>query len=279
MRFDAITLFPAMFEAVTRHGITRRAFEQGLWQLATINPRDFTTDAHRTVDDRPFGGGPGMVMLAEPLVLAVESARQAQAAAGCKRTRVIALTAAGTPLADARVRALAADTETGLVLVCGRYEGIDQRFIDACVDEEISIGDFVLSGGEIAAMALIDAVVRHLPGALKEDSAADESFAAGLLDAPHYTRPEVWRGRSVPPVLLSGHHAEIARWRRAQALAATARVRPDLIEKLRAQGRLSAQDLQDLRSDAQGAAGGSPADDSAPSSGAAHTDNRRATMV
>lgn len=282
MRFDAITLFPAMFEAVTRHGITRRAFEQGLWQLATINPRDFTTDAHRTVDDRPFGGGPGMVMLAEPLVLAVEFARQGQAAAGCKRTRVIALTAAGTPLTDARVRALAADKETGLVLVCGRYEGIDQRFIDACVDEQISIGDFVLSGGEIAAMALIDAVVRHLPGALKEGAAADESFAGGLLDAPQYTRPEVWRGRGVPPVLLSGHHAEIARWRRAQALATTARVRPDLIEKLRAQGRLSAQDLHDLqewRSDAQGAAGGVPADVSAPSSGAAHNDNRRATMV
>lgn len=282
MRFDAITLFPAMFEALTRHGVTRRAYEQGLWRLATVNPRDFTTDAHRTVDDRPFGGGPGMVMLAEPLVLAVESARQAQAAAGCKRTHVIALAAGGTPLTDARVRALAAEPDVGLILVCGRYEGIDQRFLDTCVDEQISIGDFVLSGGEIAAMALIDAVVRHLPGALKESSVKDESFAAGLLDAPQYTRPEVWRGHGVPPVLLSGHHAQIARWRRAQALALTARVRPDLIEKLREQGRLSPQDLLDLqlaRSDAQGAAGASSADVSDPSSGVGHTDNSRATMA
>ncbi|MCX8005612.1 MAG: tRNA (guanosine(37)-N1)-methyltransferase TrmD [Burkholderiaceae bacterium] len=282
MRFDAITLFPEMFEAVTRFGITRRAYEQGLWRFAAFNPRDFTTDAHRTVDDRPFGGGPGMVMLAEPLVLAVESARQAQAAAGYRRTHVIALTATGTPLTDARVRALAAEPDRGLVLVCGRYEGIDQRFLDSCVDEELSIGDFVLSGGEIAAMALIDAVVRHLPGVLKPGSVSEESFAAGLLDAPHYTRPEVWRGQAVPPVLLSGHHAQIARWRRAAALATTARVRPDLIARLRAEGRLSVQDLQDLqnvRSDAQGAAGRVPAVGSAPSADAADNDNSRAMMV
>jgi tRNA (guanine37-N1)-methyltransferase len=275
VRFDVITLFPAMFEAVTRHGITRRAFEQGLWQLATVNPRDFTTDNHRTVDDRPFGGGPGMVMLAEPLAQAVASARRAQQAAGSGSTRVIALTPTGTPLTDARVRALAADPCAGLVLVCGRYEGIDQRFLDECVDEQLSIGDFVLSGGEIAALALIDAVVRHLPGALKEESAANESFAGGLLDGPHYTRPEVWRGRGVPDVLLSGHHAEIARWRLQQSLATTARVRPDLIERVRrtAQGANAAPaevELQQARGNAHGVAGVAPAaNEDVPSSGAA----------
>jgi tRNA (guanine37-N1)-methyltransferase len=246
LRFDAITLFPEMFEAVTRHGITRRALAQGLWQFATSNPRDFTADAHRSVDDRPFGGGPGMVMLAEPLAQAVEGARTAQRAAGCTSTHVIALTPSGTPLTDARVRELAAQADLGVVLVCGRYEGIDQRFLDACIDEQISLGDFVVSGGEVAAMALIDAIVRQLPGALKEESAADESFADGLLDGPHYTRPEEWRGRGVPEVLLSGHHAEIARWRRAQRMAVTARVRPDLIERMR-------KDVQESRGNAQGA--------------------------
>src|SRR5512134_2741132 len=252
MRFDAITLFPAMFDAVTAHGITRRAFEQKLWRLQTWNPRDFTSDNHRTVDDRPFGGGPGMVMLAEPLAQAVASARAAQAAAGCGSTRVIALTPTGALLTDQRVRELSAQAASGIVLVCGRYEGIDQRFLDTCVDEQISIGDFVLSGGEVAAMALIDAIVRQLPGALKEESAADESFVGGLLDGPHYTRPEVWRGQGVPEVLLSGHHAEIARWRREQRLAVTARVRPDLVERLRDKGKSAAQ--VDLRGNARGAA-------------------------
>ena len=231
MRFDVVTLFPEMFTALTGHGITRRAHEQGAWRLQTWNPRDFTTDTHRTVDDRPFGGGPGMVLMAEPLAQSVEAARTAQGGGG-SRTLVAAFSAAGTPLRDARVRELAAQGQTGLslVLVCGRYEGIDQRFLDACVDEEWSIGDFVLSGGELAAMALIDAVVRHLPGTMRPESAQDESFAEGLLDAPHYTRPEVWRGRDVPPVLLSGHHAEIARWRREQAVARTRRIRPDLLQ-------------------------------------------------
>ncbi len=284
MRFDVITLFAPMLEALTAHGITRRAFEAGLWQLATWNPRDFTQDSHRTVDDRPFGGGPGMVMLAEPLALAVDAARAAQRAAGVADTRVIALSASAAPLTDARVRALAAG-DAGVVLVCGRYEGIDQRFIDACVDEEVSIGDFVLSGGEIAAMALIDAVVRQLPGALKEASAADESFAHGLLDAPHYSRPEVWRGRAVPAVLLSGHHARIAQWRRAQQLARTARLRPELLERARRLGLLSAQDEQVLRSDAQGAVGVAPAVNAkAPSSETANkadasAHNSRVTMV
>lgn len=284
MRFDAITLFPEMFEAVTRHGITRRALAQGIWQFGTVNPRDFTSDNHRTVDDRPFGGGPGMVMLAEPLAQSVQAARDAQRAAGCTSTHVIALTPSGTPLTDARVRDLAARPEIGVVLVCGRYEGIDQRFLDACVDEQVSIGDFVLSGGEVAAMALIDAVVRQLPGALKEESAADESFADGLLDGPQYTRPEVWRGERVPDVLLSGHHADIARWRTAQRLAVTQRVRPDLAQA--AATDPSAQRLQQGRGNAQGAAPKRAANEEVPSSGTATTASAdssatksRATMV
>jgi tRNA (guanine37-N1)-methyltransferase len=268
LRFDAITLFPEMFEAVMRHGITRRAFAQGLWQFAAINPRDFTSDNHRTVDDRPFGGGPGMVMLAEPLAQAVASARSAQSAAGCVSTHVVALTPNGAPLTDRRVRELAGRAGLGIVLVCGRYEGIDQRFLDACVDEELSIGDFVVSGGELAAMALIDAIVRQLPGTLKEISVADESFADGLLDGPHYTRPEVWRDRRVPDVLLSGHHADIARWRGAQRVARTQDVRPDLIERQRQAG--APQGLQQSRGNAQGAASITGAvNEDIPSSGAA----------
>ncbi len=232
MRFDVITLFPPMFAAVAESGITRRALESGLWHLQLWNPRDFTTDVHRTVDDRPFGGGPGMVMMAEPLALAVAAAKDAQRAAGgevgSEAGRVIALSPAGRPLTDARVRELAAQ-RTPLVLVCGRYEGIDQRFLDACVDEEISIGDFVISGGELGAMVLMDAVVRQLPGAMKEASSADESFADGLLDAPQYTRPEVWRGVGVPPVLLSGHHAQIEQWRQQQKRERTQTRRPDLL--------------------------------------------------
>jgi len=245
MRFDVVTLFPAMFSAVTENGITRRAHEQGLWSLVTWNPRDFTNDAHRTVDDRPFGGGPGMVMMAEPLAQAVAAAKADGGAA-----RVLTLSPSGVPLTDARVRALAGGGGS-LALVCGRYEGIDQRFLDACVDEVVSVGDFVLSGGEIAAMALIDAIVRQLPGALKDASADEESFASGLLDAPHYTRPEDWRGWPVPAVLMSGHHADIAAWRRRQALLATAKQRPELLVQARAEGHLSARDEQDLRDIAQ----------------------------
>jgi len=231
MRIDVVTLFPEMFPLLTEYGVTRRAHGQGAWQLVCWDPRAFTRDVHRTVDDRPFGGGPGMVLMAEPLAQCVEAARAAQQADGCGGTRVIALSASGTPLRDARVRTLAAEglQGTGLVLVCGRYEGIDQRFLDTCVDEEMSVGDFILSGGEIAAMALIDAVVRHLPGTMKAQSAAEESFVDGLLDVPHYTRPETWRGQAVPAVLLSGHHAQIARWREEQALARTREQRPDLL--------------------------------------------------
>ena len=241
MRFDVITLFPARFAALTEHGITRRAVEQGRWSLNTWNPRDFTSDPHRSVDDRPYGGGPGMVMLAEPLALSLTAARE-----GGGASHVIVLAPNGQPLTDARVRAMAA-AGGSVALVCGRYEGIDQRFLDAHVDEVISVGDFVLSGGEIAAMALIDAVVRHLPGALKESSTEDESFGTGLLDGPHYTRPEEWSGRGVPPVLLSGHHADIETWRRRQALQATLERRPDLIASARAGGQLGAIDEKVLR--------------------------------
>ncbi|HQR19426.1 MAG TPA: tRNA (guanosine(37)-N1)-methyltransferase TrmD [Burkholderiaceae bacterium] len=245
MRFDVVTLFPAMFAAITEHGITRRAYELGLWSLTTWNPRDFTNDAHRTVDDRPYGGGPGMVMMAEPLSLALEAVRQDGGGA-----RVIALAPGGKPLADATVRRWA-EQGGALAIVCGRYEGIDQRFLDACVDEVASVGDFVMSGGELAAMALIDAVVRQLPGALKEASAEEESFVTGLLDGPHYTRPEVWRERPVPSVLLSGHHKDIEAWRRREALKATLDSRPELIRAARAEGRLTARDEKDLRELAQ----------------------------
>jgi tRNA (guanine37-N1)-methyltransferase len=224
IRFDCVTLFPEMFAAVTDSGVTRRALEQGLWSLALWNPRDFTSDAYRTVDDRPYGGGPGMVMLAEPLERALDAAQGA--AAG--RARVIHLSPQGAPLDHARVAALA--REPRLVLLCGRYEGIDERLLERSVDEELSIGDYVLSGGELAAMVVIDAVVRQLPGALgNECSAEEESFAGGLLDCPHYTRPETYRGGAVPAVLLSGHHAQIARWRLKQALGRTWLRRPDLL--------------------------------------------------
>lgn len=224
LRFDVVTIFPEMFAAVTEAGITRRALEQGLWQFAAWNPRDWADNAYRRVDDRPFGGGPGMVMMAEPLEKAIGAAK-AERGVG----RVICLSPQGRTLTHGRVCELAA-TE-GAILLCGRYEGIDERMIERCVDEEISLGDFVLSGGEIAAMALIDACVRQLPGALNDGaSAVEESFVAGLLDCPHYTRPEVYEGQAVPEVLLSGHHENIRRWRLKQALGRTWLRRPELLE-------------------------------------------------
>jgi len=227
IQFDCVTLFPQMFAAVAEHGITRRAREEGRWSLATWNPRDFTTDNHRTVDDRPYGGGPGMVMMAEPLELAI---RAAQARVPGERAHVILLSPQGAVLDHAKVAELA--RRGRLVLVCGRYEAVDERLIGRAIDEELSIGDYVLSGGELAAMALIDAIVRQLPGALgDEQSAAQESFVAGLLDCPHYTRPEAYEGERVPEVLLSGHHAEIARWRLKAALGRTWLRRPDLLAK------------------------------------------------
>jgi len=230
IRTDAITLFPEMFSAVTDSGITRRAVERGLWKLTCWNPRDFTADIHRTIDDRPYGGGPGMVMLPEPLEKAIEAARLAQAGDKGQGGRVIYLSPQGAPLTHRRVCELA--REPALVLLCGRYEGIDERLISGCVDEEISLGDFVLSGGEVAAMALIDAIVRQLPGALNDvESAAQESFADGLLDCPHFTRPEQYKGERVPDVLLSGHHEQIRRWRLKQSLGRTWQRRPELLAR------------------------------------------------
>ena len=226
LRFDAVTLFPEMFAAVTQAGITRRALERGLWQFAGWNPRDWAENSYRTVDDRPFGGGPGMVMQPGPLAKAIDAAKAARGGSG----RVIYLSPQGVPLTHARVCELAASD--GAVLLCGRYEGVDERLIKRCVDEEISLGDFVLSGGEIAALALIDACVRQLPGALNDEaSAQQESFADGLLDCPHYTRPEEYQGLRVPDVLLSGHHENIRRWRLKQALGRTWLRRPELLER------------------------------------------------
>ncbi len=231
MRFDVVTLFPPMFDALTQHGITRRALELGLYELRLWNPRDFTADNYKTVDDRPYGGGPGMVMLADPLEKAINAARSRQSDAGSQATRVIHLSPQGVPLTHAMVARLAGGE--GLILLAGRYEGIDERLIERQVDEEVSIGDYVLSGGELPAMVLIDAIVRQLPGALNdEDSAGCDSFACGLLDHPHYTRPEVYEGAPVPPVLLSGHHAQIERWRRKQALARTRKRRPELLQQM-----------------------------------------------
>lgn len=241
MRFDVITLFEPMFAAITENGITSRAIDRGLWSLHTWNPREETEDNHRTVDDRPFGGGPGMVMMAEPLARTVRRIRRAG-----NKGRVVSFAPNGTRLTDETVRRWVAEGGD-MVLICGRYEGIDQRFLDTFVDETVSVGDFVLSGGELAAMVLIDAVVRQLPGAIKELSTLDESFSTGLLDAPHYTRPEVWEGKGVPEVLLTGHHANIARWTREQALALTASTRPDLIEKAKVEGKLTKDDLAWLK--------------------------------
>lgn len=228
---DVITLFPETFAAVTQSGITRRALEEGRWQIHYWNPRDFATDNHRTVDDRPYGGGPGMVMLAEPLAAAIQAARARQQEAGCIGSRVVYLSPQGKLLTHQRVMRLVEDRgNIGLILLCGRYEGIDQRLIDRCVDEEISIGDFVLSGGEIPAMALLDAIVRQLPGVLNDDcSAVEDSFVTGLLDCPHYTRPEEYEGQRVPDVLLSGHHEAIRCWRLKQSLGRTWQRRPDLL--------------------------------------------------
>ncbi|MBA5605310.1 tRNA (guanosine(37)-N1)-methyltransferase TrmD [Duganella sp. FT3S] len=245
MQFDVVTLFPEMFAALTQSGVTRRAFEQQKWGLTLWNPRDFTTDNHRTVDDRPYGGGPGMVMLAKPLEATINAARQRQTDAGLPAPRVVFMSPQGKPLTHERVMQLKA--EPGLVILCGRYEAVDQRLIDRCVDEEISLGDFVLSGGELPAMALMDAVVRQLPGVLNTDaSAVEDSFVNGLLDSPHYTRPETYEGVTVPAVLLGGNHAEIEKWRRQRMLEATARKRPELLVRARAAGLLSKQDEQFL---------------------------------
>ncbi len=228
---DVVTLFPEMFVALTQSGITRRAIEEKRWRLDFSNPRDFTTDNHRTVDDRPYGGGPGMVMMPDPLAAAIAAAKARQLSAGVMSSRVIYLSPQGAPLTHQRVQQFVQHVaKEGLILLCGRYEGIDERLITHCVDEEISIGDFVLSGGEIPAMALLDAIVRLLPGVLNDaDSATQDSFFVGLLDCPHYTRPEHYAGQRVPEVLMSGHHEQIRCWRLKQALGRTWQRRPDLL--------------------------------------------------
>lgn len=250
LRFDVLTLFPELFAPFTEAGITRRAYASGQLQLKCWNPRDFADGQYRRVDDRPFGGGPGMVMLAEPLArcLAAAQADRAAAGQGGQASRgtvpVVLFSPIGAPLRHAEVERWSAGE--GAILVCGRYEGIDQRFIDHHVTHQISLGDFVLSGGEIAALALLDAVARLLPGVLgDEGSHQQDSFnpaVDGLLDCPHYTRPEVWQGVGVPPELLSGHHVRIERWRRDQRLALTARERPELIAAARGAGQLSRED-------------------------------------
>ena len=228
MRFDVISLFPEMFDAITKHGITSRAKTQKIYVLNVINPREFTADNHKTVDDRPYGGGPGMVMLAEPLAQAIKAAKAANVG-----SKVIHLSPRGTPLTHAKVMALS--QQQGLILLTSRYEGVDERLLESLVDEEISIGDYVLSGGELPAMALIDAIVRQLPGVLGDaDSALEDSFVNGLLDCPHYTRPEEYEGAfgkvlRVPDVLLSGNHAKIREWRLKQSLLLTRAKRPDLL--------------------------------------------------
>ena len=272
MRFDVITLFPELFAPLLSAGVTRRAFESGQVEVRLWNPRDFAEGNYRRVDDRPFGGGPGMVMLAEPLerclqaiwqdriviardeAISMTEAKQSPAEdcfaslamTGCP---VVLFSPIGERLNHASVQTWS-DSE-GAVLLCGRYEGIDQRFIDRHVTHQISLGDFVLSGGEIAAMALLDAVARLQPGVLNDEGSHQfDSFNPaidGLLDSPHFTRPEVWQGQAVPEALLSGHHERIARHRREQSLATTARWRPDVIEAVRAAGRLSAADEAFLR--------------------------------
>lgn len=234
MRFDVVTLFPDMLQAMIGDGVTGRAFAKGLAQLAIWNPRDYAKDVHRTVDDRPYGGGPGMVMKVGPLQAAIEDARKAAAA----NTKVAYLSPQGRRLDQSVVQELA--QRDGMILIAGRYEGIDERIIDRYVDEEWSIGDFVLSGGELPALVLIDAVLRLLPGVLGDaDSAEQDSYTDGLLDCPHYTRPELFEDMPVPDVLKSGNHESIRRWRLQQALGRTWLRRPDLL----AQRELSKEEL------------------------------------
>jgi tRNA (guanine37-N1)-methyltransferase len=240
MRFDVVTLFPELFAPLLTTGITRRAFESGSVDVRLSNPRDFAEGNYRRVDDRPFGGGPGMVMMPEPLekcLLGIRAERQDD-------VPVVLFSPTGRVLNHEAVSRWA--NSAGAILICGRYEGVDQRFVDSHVTEQISLGDFVLSGGEIAAMALLDAVARLQPGVLNDmNSHEQDSFNPaldGLLDCPHYTRPEHWAGRDVPEVLLSGHHTNIDRWRREQRLTLTLRLRPELIKRAREAGGLSRAD-------------------------------------
>jgi tRNA (guanine37-N1)-methyltransferase len=241
-QYDVVTLFPEMFDAIADYGITRRGLDEKAWELRCWNPREFAVNAYKTIDDRPYGGGPGMVMMAEPLNAALDAAGGRQIAQGVAKPKVVYVTPQAKPITDAGIRELL--QQDGLIFLCGRYEGIDERLIEARVDLEVSIGDYVLSGGELATMVLIDAMVRLLPGVLNDgNSAVEDSFSPardGLLDHPHYTRPEMWNGESAPPVLMSGDHAKIEAWRRKQALKRSQERRPDLL-----QGRTwSKQDLK-----------------------------------
>ena len=228
IHFDVVTLFPEMFEAITGSGITQRARDKGFYELVLWNPRDFSTNAYRSVDDRPYGGGPGMVMMAQPLSKAMAAARQRQLSCGVRRTRTIYLSPQGRPLTQKIVEEMG--QLEGLVLLAGRYEGVDERLLESEVQDQISIGDYVLSGGELPAMVLMDALIRRIPGVLNDaESAQQDSFEEGLLDFPHYTRPELYHDEQVPAVLLSGHHMEIDRWRMKQSLGRTWERRPDLL--------------------------------------------------
>lgn len=248
MRFDVITLFPELIEPFLASGVTRRAFSSGQVVVRLWNPRDFAQGGYRRVDDRPFGGGPGMVLMAEPLRVCLQAIRQERGHTR-EQAPLWLFSPIGSVLNHDRVAGMAQGA--GAVLLCGRYEGVDQRFIDRYVDGQISLGDFVLSGGEIAALALLDAVTRLQPGVLHDEASHQlDSFHPaldGLLDCPHYTRPEVWEGESVPAALLSGHHAQIDRWRRDQRLVLTAQQRPDLLALARSQGRLDAADERVLQ--------------------------------
>jgi len=231
MKVAVVTLFPEMFQALSEYGVTGRALRQGLWAIRAFNPRSHTSDRHQTVDSRPYGGGPGMVMMVEPLRAAIAEARQWLAAEGCERYKVVYLSPQGRVLRQGVVGEYC--EADGIVLLAGRYEGVDERLIALEVDEELSIGDYVLSGGELPAMVLVDALVRQIPGALgHQESASQDSFAEGLLDCPHYSRPESYEGLRVPDVLLSGNHEKIRQWRLRQSLMRTLERRPDLFDRL-----------------------------------------------
>ncbi|MES2531097.1 MAG: tRNA (guanosine(37)-N1)-methyltransferase TrmD [Pseudomonadota bacterium] len=245
MRFDILTLFPELFAPFLGSGVTRRAYASGQVEVMFWNPRDFAEGNYRRVDDRPFGGGPGMVMMAQPLSDCLDAALASRGTSA----PVVLFSPIGATLKHAAVEQWAGSD--GAVLVCGRYEGIDQRFIDTRVTHQISLGDFVLSGGEVAAMVLLDAVARLQPGVLSDEAShVQDSFNTaldGMLDCPHYTRPEQWRGLGVPAPLMSGHHAQIERWRRDQRLAMTVTHRPDLIDAARSAGRLDVVDERILQ--------------------------------
>lgn len=247
MRFDVVTLFPEMFSALTQWGVTGRACEQSLASVHLWNPRDFCSDVRKTVDDRAYGGGPGMVMMVKPLEDTIAQVKAVHHAAGLKSGPICLLAPQGERFSQKIAGNIL--NENNISFICGRYEAIDQRFIDRNVDLQLSIGDFVVSGGEIPAMAIMDAVIRLIPGALGDDeSAVQDSFMNGLLDYPHYTRPKIYENLSVPDVLLGGHHARISNWRRQKSLKLTFRFRPDLIESARTNGLLTREDEQFLRS-------------------------------